>query len=159
MLFEKRMTLHKLCCPEVVSFTLSMTEESSRDVGCETCHQGRWLLWKSVLWYKENRSISLSGSVRKKIVINWKLLEVCSVGNNSQRGRDQYVVRKTSLKGMGYLLKVYATCIHQQYHKSVWICVFPTSKYSEPLLCTFICTEYPSPTIYHLFTYTYDNLL
>lgn len=128
--------------------------KSQPETGCETGHQGRWLFWNSVLQCKENGSIYLSDCLRDKIVINWKPLEVCNIGNNSQRGRYQYLVTKKLLAGMGCIsdfCNIYLPLVPYR----VQICAFSTSKYSIHLLCIFICTEYPTSVIYHRFTHTH----
>lgn len=134
--------------------TLSLTEKSARYSGCETEHQGRWPFWKSVL-QQENGSIYLSDCLREKTVINQKSLEVCNVGNNSQRGRYTVHSHKRAADTYGLYSKEFRNIYLALVPYSVGIYVFPTSKYGIHLFYIFIFTEYPSPSIYHLFTHTH----
>lgn len=118
------------------------------------------LSWKSILQYKENRIISWSGCLREKVVIKWKLLEVCNVGNNSQNGRYQYIVRKKLLKSIGYLLNLSATYIQQQYHRECEFVVFLQGNTVYPYcLHLYIQRIHLLAYIICLHTWVYDNLL
>lgn len=113
---------------------LSLTEKSARDSGCETEHQGRWPFWKSVLWHQENGNISQSDHLREKTVINWKSLEVCNVGNNSQERKVSVHNHKKAADRYGLYIKDFCNIYLAVIQYSVGVCVFPYKQIQYKLI-------------------------